>query len=149
MTTRREFTVLVVAAAVLLVAQTAGAQSAEKSGETYKARLSVVPIDVSMQSTIAGSGSLTATLAGKKLAITGSFEGLRSPATLAQIHRGPRGMRGPAVFDLVVTKATSGTVGGSVDLNPAQIEDLRNGRLYVQVHSEKAPDGNLRGWLLR
>jgi CHRD domain-containing protein len=146
---RRGFTVVVAGAAILLAARTAGAQTAEKSPETYKARLSVVPIDVSMQSTIAGSGSLTAALAGRKLTITGTFEGLRSPATLAQIHRGPKGMRGPAIFDLAVTKATSGTVSGTLDLSPAQIEDLRNGRMYVQIHSERAPDGNLWGWLLR
>ena len=34
------------------------------------------------------------------------------------------------------------------DLTPIQLADLEKGRLYVQVHSEKAPDGNLWGWLL-
>ena len=29
----------------------------------------------------------------------------------------------------------------------AQSDDKRE-RLYIQVHSEKAPEGNLRGWLL-
>ncbi len=101
-----------------------------------------------MMSTIAGSGSLTATLAGRRLAINGTFEGLRSPATFARLHRGPKGIRGPAIFDLTVTNATSGSVGGSIDLNAAQIEDLKNGRFYVQIYSEKAPDGNLWGWLL-
>jgi len=52
------------------------------------------------------------------------------------------------VFDLTVAKATSGTINGSFDLTPEQLEDLRKGRLYVQLHSEKAPDGNLWGWLL-
>ncbi len=58
-------------------------------------------------------------------------------------------MRGPVVFDLVVarTDAASGTLSGSFDLTPLQITDLEKGRLYVQVHSEKAPDGNLWGWL--
>ena len=27
------------------------------------------------------------------------------------------------------------------------VADLEKGRLYVQLHSEKAPDGNLWGWL--
>ena len=87
--------------------------------------------------------------AGQMLTVSGTFEGLRSPATLAQLHRAPKGLRGPAIFNLSVTKATSGSVSGSLELSPAQIEDLKNGRLYVQVHSERAPDGNLRGWLLR
>jgi hypothetical protein len=119
--------------------------------KTFKARLSPVPIDVSMQATIAGSGSVAAVLTGTKLAITGTFDGLKSPATIAQIHKSPvRGVRGPNVLDLAVsrTDAASGTLSGSFDLTPIQVADLEKGRLYVQLHSEKAPDGNLWGWLL-
>ncbi|HWF12962.1 MAG TPA: CHRD domain-containing protein [Candidatus Acidoferrales bacterium] len=122
---------------------------AAQSGETFRARLSPVPINVSMLSTVAGAGSLTATLNGKKLTIQGTFERLRSPATTVQIHRSPKGIPGPAILDLKVTKAEKGTVTGTVDLSPDQIEDLRNGRLYVQIQSQGAPDGNLWGWLLK
>jgi hypothetical protein len=105
-----------------------------------------------MQATIAGSGSVSAVLTGTRLTITGTFDGLKSPATIAQIHKGPvRGVRGPSVFDLAVspgTGGTSGTIGGTLTLTPVQIADLEKGRLYVQLHSEKAPDGNLWGWLL-
>lgn len=119
--------------------------------KTFRGRLSPVPIDVSMQATIAGRGSATATLTGVKLSIAGTFEGLKSPPTVAQLHKSPvRGVHGPVVFDLVISKtdASSGTLSGSFDLTPLQIADLEKGRLYVQVHSEKAPDGNLWGWLL-
>ena len=122
-----------------------------QSSRTFKARLSPVPIDIAMQATIAGSGSVTAVLSGSKLQITGAFEGLRSPATIAQVHKGPiRGVRGPVVFDLTVANsdASSGTLSGSADLTSVQIADLEKGRLYVQLHSEKAPDGNLWGWIL-
>jgi hypothetical protein len=122
---------------------------AAQSGDTFKARLSPVPINVSMLSTVAGTGSLTATLNGKKLTIQGTFEGLRSPATTVQVHRSPKGIPGPAILDLMVTKAEKGTVSGTVELSPDQIEDLRNGRLYVQIQSQGAPDGNLWGWLLK
>ncbi|HEY2149761.1 MAG TPA: CHRD domain-containing protein [Vicinamibacterales bacterium] len=119
---------------------------------SFKVRLSPVPIDASMLATVAGSGSLSAVLSGNKLTITGSFEGLRSPATIAQVHKGPvRGVRGPVVTDLTVTKAadpTGGTIGATLDLTALQIADLEKGRLYVQLSSEKAPDGNLWGWLL-
>jgi hypothetical protein len=150
---RREFKAVLICAAVLWfghtwAGHTAGAQNAQ-TGETFKARLSPVPIDATMMSTVAGSGSLTATLAGKQLTITGTFEGLRSPATTAQIHRGPKAIRGPAIFDLTVSKAAKGAISGSVELTPEQVADLRNGRLYVQIQSEHAPDGNLWGWLLR
>jgi hypothetical protein len=88
-------------------------------------------------------------LAGTKLTFNGTFRGLRSPATHASIHVGPKGIPGPPLLDLMISNATSGTVTGTVELTPSELEDLRNAKFYVQVDSEKAPEGNLWGWLLR
>jgi hypothetical protein len=120
-----------------------------QTSDTYKVRLTPVPIDASMMPRIAGHGELKGVLAGNKLTISGNFSGLRSPATDAHIHNGPKGIRGPAILDLEVSKATSGSVSGSVSLSPEQVEDLKNARLYIQINSQSAPDGNLWGWLLR
>jgi hypothetical protein len=118
--------------------------------ETYKVRLSPVPLEAKTREFIAGIGSATATLAGTKLSITGSFEGLRSPATSAKIHQGPvTGVRGAAILDVTVAHGTSGMLNASLDLTPPEIESLKKGKLYIQIDSEKAPDGNLWGWLLR
>jgi len=131
------------------VALSLAAQPRAQAAKIFKARLSPVPIDVTMQATVSGTGSATAVLTGSKLAITGNFDGLRSPATIAQMHKSPvRGVRGPVVFDLTAASGTSGTITGTIDLSPAQVTDLEKGRLYLQLHSEKAPDGNLWGWLL-
>jgi hypothetical protein len=117
--------------------------------QLYRARLSVMPLDIAMQATMAGSGTATATLKGSTLTITGTFTGLKTAATVARLHRGPRtAMRGPAIGDLTVTAATTGSISGTLELSKQQIEDLAAGRLYLQLHSEKAPDGNLWGWLL-
>lgn len=135
-----------VATALVFVAvmASAGAQAPQ-----YRARLSPVPLDIAMQSTIAGSGSATAALKGTTLTINGTFTGLRSAATVARLHRGPKtAMRGPAIGDLTATAATSGTINGSIELTSAHVADLAAGRLYVMLHSEKAPEGNLWGWLL-
>ena len=128
----------------------AAVATSAQSSKAFRARLAPVPIDLSMQATVAGKGTVTATLAGgRKLSLTGTFEGLRSPATIAQMHKSPvPGVRGPVVFDLSASNDTSGTISGSVDLTDAQMTDLEKGRLYVQLHSEKAPDGNLWGWLM-
>ena len=114
----------------------------------FRARLSVVPIDVTMQNVVAGSGMVTATLTGNKLSVNGTFADLKSPATVARIHVAPKGLNGPAQLDLQVTPGTSGTITGSFELTPAQVRDLTTHRFYIQLHSEKAPEGNLRGWLL-
>jgi hypothetical protein len=118
--------VLGLAVAATLVTAVARAQLAA----AYTARLSVVPIDLAMAATIAGTGTVSATVAGTRLTINGTFEGLKSPATTARLHRAQRGVRGP-----------------TVDLAPAQVRDLQEQRLYIQLSSEKAPDGNLWGWL--
>ena len=124
--------------------------AAAESPKTFRTRLAPVAIDVAMKANVAGSGSLTAVLAGSRLTVEGKFEGLRGPATVAHIHQGPvTGVRGPAILELIVAKATSGAVSGSFDLTPEQIENLERGRWYVQIHSQKAPDGNLWGWLLK
>jgi len=135
----------------LLSLVSAGAAQNGQNAESFKAHLSPVPINISMMATIAGTGSLTATLTGKQLAVQGTFEGLRSPATTVQFHRAPKGIPGPAIPDLTltVTKAEKGAVSGTLELTPDQVADLRNGRLYVQIQSERAPDGNLWGWLLK
>ncbi len=121
---------------------------ASSSTHTFRARLSTVPIDVAMQSTIAGSGTVTATLAGTTLTVKGTFDGLKSAATTAKIHVAPKGIRGPAILDLIATQGTTGTLTGAFTLSPQQVDDLTHDRFYVQLHSQKAPDGNLWGWLL-
>jgi hypothetical protein len=126
-----------------------GATVAAQTGKSFKTRLSPVPIDVTMQATIGGSGAATATLAGSRLTVSGTFEGLKSPATIAKVHKSPvRGVRGPEILDLTVTPATAGSLNGTFDLTPPQIADLQAGRLYIQINSERAPEGNLWGWLL-
>ena len=123
---------------------------AGQNGETFKGRLSAMPADARTRPNLAGSGSVTAVLSGTKLAITGSFEELLSAATSASLHSSvAAGVRGPGIGELTISKATSGTLSGSVELTPAQLNNLRKGGLYIQIDSEKAPDGVLWGWFLR
>lgn len=123
---------------------------AAQTGESFKARLSALPADAKTRAELAGSGSASAALKGTKLEITGSFEGLRSAATSASLHSAVMaGVRGPAIAELTISKAASGTISGSIDLTPEQVTSLHKGGLYVQIHSEKAPDGVLWGWFLK
>jgi hypothetical protein len=123
---------------------------AAQSRETFKARLSPVPADARTRADLTGIGSATAVLEGSKLAITGSFDGLKTAATTANLHSAvAAGVRGPVIGDLTIAKATSGAITGSVDLTAPQLESLHHGGLYVEIHSEKAPDGVLWGWLLK
>ena len=93
----------------------------------------------------------TATLTGDEIRTDkrNIRSGLKSNATAAHIHQGTApGVRGGPLLNLTVTKAMSGEVSGTFDLTPEQLENLHKGRWYVQIHSEKAPMGNLWGWII-
>lgn len=125
----------------LLVAQTE---------EKFKIRFTPVPMDLGMRSTVAGSGSGMAVLTGSKLTINAAFDGMPSPATAAKVHKGvATGVRGSAFLELMVTKTSKGTVSGTFDLSQDQIAGLKEGKLYIVISSEKAPEGTLWGWILK
>ena len=132
----------------LFIALALLAQSSAPPATSFRGRLSPVPVETSTASKITGSGTVNATLDGSKLTIDGMFQGMKSPATIAQVHMGARGVRGPVEFDLTVDKSPSGTVSGTITLTKIQIDTLRKGWYYIQIHAEQAPEGNLWGWLL-
>jgi hypothetical protein len=140
---------IVLGFALHLIGVSVQAQSTEK----YKGRLSPVPALGIQPATVAGVGLASAELSGKKLSVTGSFEKMASPATVAHLFIGPlTGVRGDSVYDLTVSKTgdgTTGTIAGSFELSPAQLDALKKGRFYIQIHSEGAPNGHLLGWLLK
>ena len=133
---------------VLVIALTLFAQAASPPATSFRARLSPVPVETTTASRITGSGSVTATLDGAKLTIMGTFQGMKSPATIAQVHMGARGVRGPVEFDLQIDKAPNGNISGVITLTKVQIDTLRRGWYYIQIHAEQAAEGNLWGWLL-
>ena len=146
MHSRPSLALFAVAVVVVCFLQPGAAQNQER----FKARLATVPMDGGMRETVAGSGAASAVLTGTKFTITGTFAGLRTPATTARLHGGlAMGVRGTSFADLTVSKAMNGTITGSLDLTPEQLQSLRKGQIYIQISSEKAPDGNLWGWLLK
>src|SRR5580700_8121208 len=72
--------------------------------ETFKARLSALPATAKNRPDLAGSGSATAALSGMKLTVNGTFEGLRTNATMLELRDGGMaGVRGPVVGTLMIT----------------------------------------------
>jgi hypothetical protein len=75
------------------------------------------------------------------------FTGLSSPTTKVHFHglKLP-GMTAPEVIVMHVRPASP--VTGSVHLTDQQILELKHGDWYANVHTEKYPDGEIRGWLV-
>ena len=119
-----------------------------KAGDTFTVRLSVVPVDARTTLTTSGTGSVRAVLIEDQLFLTGAFEGMGSAAIAAHIHLGRPGQRGPIAFQLSVSKNASGVLGGGVRLTDEEVQALRDGAYYIQVHTEGNPGGELRGWIL-
>ena len=121
----------------------------------YQTNLGPMPLDDETKLVIQGRGDATASSDGKTMTVKGSFHGMPSNATEAHVFLSPvAGVPGKPVFDLDVTKSTTGTISGNFKLTGAQATALRTGKLYIQINSEKAPDnaswgakGTLWGWL--
>ena len=114
-----------------------------------RARLSPVPVDAALMESITGLGTATATLSGTTLTVEGTYQGLKSPATTVKVFDSPKpGLRGPLVGQFPAGGGTTGTFSGTLTLTREQAAAFSRGRLYVQVQSESAPDGNLWGWLM-
>jgi hypothetical protein len=124
-----------------------GAAAADSA--TFHFRLSPGPRLVGTRADTSGGGSVTATLVGNKLTLKGSFSGLLAVPTGAHLFMGSLpGVRGPRIADLTVSALPSGTLSGTVELNPRQLAALHQGGLYVEIDSDKAPEGDLWGWIM-
>ena len=135
---------LVYLASIVLGTAMLGAQSSER----FKGRLSRLPVDRPTAPQLMGQGSVEATLNSDELVLTAKFEGLSSPATAAHIHRAPVARRGPVAFTVEVPAVATGELRDTITLTNAQLEQLREGLYYLQIHTERNPGGELRGWLL-
>jgi uncharacterized repeat protein (TIGR01451 family) len=91
-----------------------------------------------------GSGSATLLLSPDETTarVSLNFGGLTSTQTDAHIHGpGGAGVIAPILFPL-----PNGNVSDfEITLTPADVSDLKNGLLYINVHSANFPNGEIRG----
>lgn len=117
----------------------------------FHARLSPNPISFATRNTLTGSGEAIATLQGNTLSLQISFQGLQGKATLLELRHGPKAIPGPVVINIPLLVEGDGKQGkfrGDIQLSAEQKQALVGESVYIQLNSEVAKDGNLRGWLL-
>ena len=114
---------------------------AEKTAFTadLKGASQVPPIDT------AGTGKADVTYddASKMLAWTITYSGLSGPVTAAHFH-GPAG-KDENADPMVTIKQLDSPMKGSATLTEDQFKALTRGKMYVNVHTAKYPDGESRG----
>jgi len=90
-----------------------------------------------------GSGSFRVAEDGT---ISGSVTTKDVQGTMAHIHRGAKGANGPVIIPLDKQGDTY-TVPAGRKLTPQQLDDLKKGMLYVNVHTDRNKGGEVRGQL--
>ena len=90
-----------------------------------------------------GSGSFRVAEDGT---ITGSVTTKDVQGTMAHIHRAPKGQNGPIIVPLDKNGDTYSVPAGR-KLTKEQLEDLKKGNLYVNVHTNANKGGEVRGQL--
>ena len=142
---KRTLALMLIAALTALLAVPLLAQP----GKTrYEVKLAPLPRD-GREPNLTGEGHVRADLyPGNQLSISGNFHGFTSDATeVSLLESHLPGMRGEPVALLNLIKAPNGTFWGTIPLTDAQAKALAEGRLYIQVDSQKAEDGTIWGWL--
>ncbi len=93
----------------------------------------------------AGSGKGSFTV-GDDGAVSGSVTTTGVQGTMAHIHRGAKGQNGPVVVPLTKSGDTYSAPAGA-KLSAADLQAYREGRLYVNVHTDRNKGGEVRGQL--
>lgn len=78
------------------------------------------------------------------LELIGDYQGIASGITVSHIHRGAAGVNGGVAVTLINTGGNFGTVGAEATLSEADEALLLAGDMYVNIHSNTFPGGELR-----
>ena len=100
-----------------------------------------------VQTAGSGSADLTYDPATKVLTWNVAFSGLSGPATMAHFHGPAPAGKNAGVEIWISTKGQPATspLTGQATLTDAQAADLMAGNLYINVHTAKNPNGEIRG----
>lgn len=92
------------------------------------------------------SGRFTATITGLEMKWKLTFKQLSGgDATAAHIHAGKRGVNNPAPEIVLCAATCASGATGTVVLTQPQLDAMKKGGYYVNVHTAKNPGGEIRG----
>ncbi|NQW69979.1 MAG: CHRD domain-containing protein [Betaproteobacteria bacterium] len=91
-----------------------------------------------------GKGSI---MVGPDGSVSGSVTTSGVDATMAHIHEAPMGQNGPVIVPFAKTADNVWSVPAGAKLTTAQLQSLKSGNLYINVHSAANKGGEIRGQL--
>ena len=96
-----------------------------------------------VQTSAKGTGSITV---GDDKSVSGSIKTTGMKGTMAHIHLGAKGENGPPIITLTKS-GEEWTVPPGTKLTDEQLKSLKEGNLYVNVHSDAHKGGEIRAQL--
>jgi Cu/Zn superoxide dismutase len=109
----------------------------------FTADLTTAAVVPPTEGNASGSADVTVDTDASKVSWTVTMQDLSGDATAAHIH-GPaaEGENAGPMVDM-----SGAIMDGSADITAEQIDAMKNGMTYVNVHTQKYPDGEIRGQL--
>ena len=80
--------------------------------------------------------------------VTGEIRTIGIEATAAHIHTGAAGVDGPIIITFTQSSENTWTAIPDSILTDDQFESFKAGNLYLNVHSDAFPDGEIRGQII-
>lgn len=100
------------------------------------------------ESTATGMAEISYDTDSKLLTWSISYEGLSGEATAAHFH-GPAMVGENAKPVVPIAAPLPSPIAGDATLTDAQVADLDAGKWYLNIHSAKYPDGEIRGQVVK
>ena len=79
--------------------------------------------------------------------VSGTIKTMGIKGTVAHIHQGATGMNGPHIVDLTMLSADEWGIPPGTRLTDEQFQSLKDGNLYINVHSAEHKGGEIRAQL--
>lgn len=79
--------------------------------------------------------------------VSGTIKTLGIKGTVAHIHQGATGMNGPHIVDLTMLSDGEWGIPPGTRLTDEQFQSLKDGNLYINVHSAEHKGGEIRAQL--
>ncbi|HWF65125.1 MAG TPA: CHRD domain-containing protein [Rhizomicrobium sp.] len=129
-------------AGFLFIAAISGAQAATVSLAAHLLGSSMVP---ATQSDAFAEAQFRYDSATHALEYYVNYDGV-APSKVDLHGPATAGDKAPSVLDIPLSESP---ISGTVKLTPGQESELLAGRMYLDIHSQKYPDGEIRGQIVR
>ena len=133
-------TALIVSAASVALAVAPAFAATEK----FSADLNAAAVGSTDTSTATGTATISYDTTSKVLTWSITYKGLTGKATAAHFH-GPAAAGASAPPEVPLKGSLKSPIKGHDTLTTKEVTDLEAGMLYLNIHTAKYPDGEIRG----